>query len=196
MTYLFLAFSLPLLCLCFMYFLPPFHSWLLFVYLKIFFWIFFSVYFLLELPIGSVVKNLPAKAGATGDAGLIPGLGRSPGGGNSNTLQYSWVGNPMERGGHGVAESWTWLSDWVCTYSLLGNLISYQFQKPCADGSRFIFRAPDCPLNFHIGFSRKDVELNMSKTELESFPFELASDPLLSTWYFMHTLSRNRHNRG
>ena len=33
---------------------------------------------------GSVVKNLPANAGATGDMGLIPGLGRSPGGGNGN----------------------------------------------------------------------------------------------------------------
>ena len=44
---------------------------------------------------GSVVKNLPANAG---DAGLILGLGRSPGGGNGNPLQYSRLGNPMDRG--------------------------------------------------------------------------------------------------
>ena len=44
---------------------------------------------------GSAVKNPPASAG---DAGLIPGLGRSPGKGNGNTLQYSCLGNPMERG--------------------------------------------------------------------------------------------------
>ena len=40
-------------------------------------------------------KNLPANAG---DAGLIPGLGRSPGGGNGNPLQYSCLGIPMDRG--------------------------------------------------------------------------------------------------
>ena len=44
-----------------------------------------------------VIKNPPAKAGALGDAGLIPGLGRSPGGGHGNPLQYSCLGNPMDR---------------------------------------------------------------------------------------------------
>ena len=42
-----------------------------------------------------MVKNLPANAE---DVGLIPGLGRSTGGGNSNPLQYSCLGNPMDRG--------------------------------------------------------------------------------------------------
>ena len=37
---------------------------------------------------GAVVKNLPASAGDAGDAGLIPGLGRSPGEGNGNPPQY------------------------------------------------------------------------------------------------------------
>ena len=46
-----------------------------------------------SFPGGSVVKYLPANIG---DAGLIPGLGRSPGGGNSNPFQYS--GNPIDRG--------------------------------------------------------------------------------------------------
>ena len=49
-------------------------------------------------PGGSVVKNLPANAGDSGDAGSNPGLGRSPGGGNGNPLQYSCLGNPMDRG--------------------------------------------------------------------------------------------------
>ena len=44
-----------------------------------------------------VVKNQPASARAAGDAGLIPGLGRSPGGGHDNPLQYSCWDNPMER---------------------------------------------------------------------------------------------------
>ena len=43
----------------------------------------------------SVVKNAPANAG---DAGLIPGSGRSSGEGNGNSLQYSCLGNPMDRG--------------------------------------------------------------------------------------------------
>ena len=42
-----------------------------------------------------VVKNLPANAV---DAGLVPGLGKSPGGGHSNQLQYSCLENPMDRG--------------------------------------------------------------------------------------------------
>ena len=41
------------------------------------------------------VKNLPAN---TGDMGSIPGLGRSPGEGDGNPLQYSCLGNPMDRG--------------------------------------------------------------------------------------------------
>ena len=44
---------------------------------------------------GSVVKDLPANAG---DAGLIPGTGISPGEGTGNPLQYSCLGNPMDRG--------------------------------------------------------------------------------------------------
>ena len=45
-------------------------------------------------PGGSVVKSLPANAG---DADSIPGSGRFPGEGNSNPLQYSHLGNPMDR---------------------------------------------------------------------------------------------------
>ena len=45
-----------------------------------------------------MVKNLPAKAGEVRDAGSIPGLGRSPGEGNGNPLQYSCLENPMDRG--------------------------------------------------------------------------------------------------
>ena len=62
----------------------------------------------LGFPGGSVVKNLPASAG---DTGLIPGLGRSPGKGNGNALQYSCLENSLDRGAwratvHGVAKSW------------------------------------------------------------------------------------------
>ena len=48
-------------------------------------------------------KNLPANAGDTRDSGSIPGSGRSPGVGNGNPLQYSYLENPMDRG-----------EPWVC----------------------------------------------------------------------------------
>ena len=44
-----------------------------------------------------MVKNPPANAGDVRDAGSVPGLERSPGGGHSNSLQYSCLGNPMDR---------------------------------------------------------------------------------------------------
>ena len=43
-------------------------------------------------------KNPPANAGDIRDVGLIPGSGRSPGGGHGNALQYSCLGNVMDRG--------------------------------------------------------------------------------------------------
>ena len=61
-----------------------------------------------------VVKNLLDNAGDMRDAGSILELGRSPGGGRGNPLQYSCLENPMERGSwwapvHRVAKSWTGL---------------------------------------------------------------------------------------
>ena len=46
---------------------------------------------------GAEVKNPPGNAGDARDLGLIPGLGRFPGGGNGNPLQYSCLGNPRDR---------------------------------------------------------------------------------------------------
>ena len=46
---------------------------------------------------GSVVKNLPGNAEDTGDSGSVPGLGKSPGEGNGNLLQYSCLENPTDR---------------------------------------------------------------------------------------------------
>ena len=73
----------------------------------------------------SMVKNLPANAGDTGDVGSIPGWGRSPGERNGNPLQYSCLGNPMDRGAwwataHGVAKD----SDRLCnqTNNITSNL--------------------------------------------------------------------------
>ena len=57
-----------------------------------------------------------------GDPGSIPGLGRSPGEGNGNPLQYSCLKNPMDRGTwwatvHGVAKSRTHLSNFTFTFT-------------------------------------------------------------------------------
>ena len=65
----------------------------------------------MEFPGGAVVNNLPANAGDTREAGLIPGLGRSPGLGNGNSLQYLCLENYVDRGAWqatvlGAANSW------------------------------------------------------------------------------------------
>ena len=63
-----------------------------------------------------VVKSPPANTGDTRDPGSIPGSGRSHGGGNGNPLQYSHLGNPMDRGAwwatiHGATKRETGLRD-------------------------------------------------------------------------------------
>ena len=90
---------------------------------------------------GSVVKNSPANAGDMKDVGLIPGLGRPPGEGHGNPLQYSCLENPIDRGAwratvHGVMKSQTqlkWLSTHVGTWD-------YYFQQVIV--SRMLTRMP------------------------------------------------------
>ena len=64
-------------------------------------------------PCGSAIQN-PSVREPSGDAGSIPGSGRSPGGGDGTPLQYPCLENPIDRGAwwptvHGVAKSQTWL---------------------------------------------------------------------------------------
>ena len=63
-----------------------------------------------NFPGGQLVRNPPASARDRRDSGVMPGSGRSPGGGNGNSLQYSCLENPMDREAwqatvHGVAKS-------------------------------------------------------------------------------------------
>ena len=72
-------------------------------------------------PGGSVVKSLPANAG---DPGSIPGPRRSPGEGNGNPLQNSFLGNPVAREAwqatiQGVTKSWTQLSTHTHTQAFI-----------------------------------------------------------------------------
>ena len=67
-------------------------------------------------PDGSAGKEWACNTGPAGDACSVPQLGRSPGGGNGNPIQYSPLTNPMDRGAwgttvHRVVKSWTRLSD-------------------------------------------------------------------------------------
>ena len=79
-----------------------------------------SFVFFWGFPGGSQVKVSACNAG---DLGSIPGSGRSPGEGNGNPLQYSWLENPMDGGAwratvHRVAKSWTRLSNFTFTFKL------------------------------------------------------------------------------
>ena len=65
-----------------------------------------------------MANNLPANAGEAGDAGLIPGSGRSLGGGNGTLFQYSWQDNPIDKG--------TWRG-----YSLWGHEESDMTEHAC-----------------------------------------------------------------
>ena len=57
-----------------------------------------DILYSMSFPGGTMVKNPPASAGDIRDVGLIPGLGRSPGGGHGNLLQYSCLENLKDRG--------------------------------------------------------------------------------------------------
>ena len=75
----------------------------------------------MDFPGVTVVKNLSANAGDARDRGSIPGLGRSPGIGNGNPLEYSCLESTMDRRTrhatvHGVTRSWTQLSAYTHTH--------------------------------------------------------------------------------
>ena len=58
--------------------------------------------YILSFSRGSIIKNSHANAGDGGDEGVIPGSGRTPGGGNGNPLQYSCLENSIDRGALGL----------------------------------------------------------------------------------------------
>jgi len=95
-----------------------------------------------------VLKNRAASAGDVGDAGSIPGVGRSPGGEHDNPPQYSCLENPMNRGTwwatvHGVAEHRTRLSDLAHTHRTVRTLKSAS-RKPQTLAFFFFFPLRRC----------------------------------------------------
>ena len=92
---------------------------------------------LYQCPSVSAVKESVRNAGATGDRGLIPGLGRTSAGGHGNPLLFSCLENPMDRGAwqaivHRVAKSWTrlkQLSTHATMHSHPGKWRQFQLEK-------------------------------------------------------------------
>ena len=76
-------------------------------------------------PGGAVLKITLTNGEDARDAGLIPVSERSPGEGNGNPLQYSFLENPTDRGAwqaavYGITKNWTWLSDWTPSCRIRG----------------------------------------------------------------------------
>ena len=104
-----------------------------------------------------VVKNPPANTGDRRDAGLIPGSGRSPGGGHGNPLQYSCLENPTDRGAwqaivHSVAKSWTWLKQLGMHRVRMFTVVSY-----------LLWTEPECGRN--LALSRTTIGRKQFSTE-------------------------------
>ena len=78
----------------------------------------------IKIPHATGGSEVKASACNVGDLGSVPGLGRSPGEGNGNPLQYSCLENPMDRGTwqapvHRVAKSQTQLSNFIFTFTFI-----------------------------------------------------------------------------
>ena len=158
-------------------------------------------------PGGSLVKNLPADAGDAGNEGLIPGSGRSPGGGHGNPLQYPCLENPTDRGDwratvHGVAKSRTRLK-WLIMdilfrvlshtgyHRLLSRSLCYTV-GPCWLSVFHVVacvcssHAPDLSLSM-FPFDNHDFISHNCKTEkygmLHEFSWRLVQEPCYSCLY-------------
>ena len=117
------------------------------------------------------VKNPPANAGDTGDAGLIPVSRRSPGGRNGNPLQYSCQENPVDRGAwwntvHEVAESgMTEVTEHTAQRVLV--MVIYGLHFCCSNENSRLGFGPiqKGELNLHVmlGFSKGDNSVKMER---------------------------------
>ena len=109
-----------------------------------------------DFPCGSASKESTSNAG---DLGSTPGLGKSPGEGNGYPLQYSGLENSMDCIVHGVAKSWTRLSDFHFT--------------SCLFFSQLFVRSPRQPFTFlyffFLGMVLITASCTMSRNSIHSF---------------------------
>ena len=142
-------------------------------------------------PGGTRGKNLPANAGDIRDTSSVSGLGRSPGGRHGSPLQYSCLENPMDRGAcwttvHGVAKSWTQLSDWAVT-------------QPCWLMILNIFSHICCPFVYLLWKNIYSSPLPILKSDFfflllvcRNSLYTLYINPLSNTWFeniFSHSVN-------
>ena len=109
------------------------------------------------------------KAGDTGDLGLISGLGRSLGEGNGNSVQYFSPENSMDRGAwqaivHGVAKSWTQLSNWA-------HMHTYRKRERCQELKRKMLSAKPDHWGKGLELDWDDRTRRKNKVTLEQFVF-------------------------
>ena len=96
----------------------PYHCFCCFLCLELLSPCLLNCFLTLRKQVAQCLKNLPARAADARDEGSILGSVRSPGGGNDNPLQYSYLESPLDKEAwwatiHGVTESWTQLTDWA-----------------------------------------------------------------------------------
>ena len=129
-----------------------------------------------------------------GDADLIPGSERSPGGWNGNPFECFCLESPMDREAwwatvHGVARSWTWLSNWACTRRSFNACVCYSNLTLCDPMDYIACQAPRS-----MEFSRQGygsglpfpppgdlldpgIELGSSALQVDALPTELLGKP-------------------
>ena len=88
-----------------------------------------------------MLQDLPANAGDIRDVSLIPGSGRSPGGGSGNPLQYSCLGNPTDG-----LQSLAGYSPWVCKESGLNDWAHTHSDKVCWNHTWFVILLVEVPI--------------------------------------------------
>ena len=128
-------------------------------------------------PRGAVVKNMPANAGGTGNMGSVPGLGKSPGEGNGNPLQYSCLENPMDREAwwatvHGVSKSQIRLS----LHAMKKKEFTYHTIHPFKGYNSIVLRSQSCT-------SKNTVNFRMFLLPSKQTPYFLAFTPSLPFSY-------------
>ena len=121
-----------------------------------------------------MVKNLPANAGDIRDAGSIPGLGRSPGQGHGNPLQYSCLENPMDRGAW-----WASCSSWGHTES---DMTERNRSKPSTGARAKVFAMACKALGFPGGTRGKESACQCRRHKRRRFDPWVGKIPWRRVW--------------